>query len=102
MNELQEALNNLDVVNFQIDQYAMHNREVPSVLFTQQAFYQGEIKRLQTGPTTLASIAQEISALQRKPRAAGEWRTWRRPACEVSQEESAYLNSPYCYPAIDA
>lgn len=34
--------------------------------------------------------------------ATTSWRTWQAPACEVSREEAAYLNSSYCHPAIDA
>lgn len=35
-------------------------------------------------------------------RSASSWRTYQRPACEMSQEEAAFLNSPYCHPAVDA
>lgn len=53
-NALQEALSNLDVVNFQIEQRERSGRDVPSVLLDQRAFYQAEVTRLQAGPSTIA------------------------------------------------
>jgi hypothetical protein len=52
----------------------------------------------------------EISALRSSnsadenagERPASSWRDYQRPVCEVSQEEAAFLNSPYCHPAVDA
>lgn len=82
MNPLQQAQENLDVVNFQIEQAERRGDTIPSVLLTQRAFYQGEIERLQVERSS--------------------WRAYQRPACEMSREEAAYLNSSYCHPAIDA
>lgn len=52
MNVLQEALNNLDVVNFQIEQRERSGRDVPSVLLDQRDFYQAEVTRLLARPST--------------------------------------------------
>lgn len=98
MNALQEAQNNLDVVNFQIDQYEIRGDEVPSTLLTQRAFYQGEAELLQVQPATFASVAQEIAETQQRRKAAGafgSWRTYQRPVCEISEEEAASLNTLY-------
>jgi len=35
-------------------------------------------------------------------RPASSWRDYQRSACEVSQEEAAFLNNPYYHPAVDA
>ena len=44
---LQQALNNLDVINFQIEQRERCGRDVPSVLLDQRAFYEAEVASLQ-------------------------------------------------------
>jgi hypothetical protein len=54
---------------------------------------------------------EEIAELRRsssveenlaKQRSTSSWRDYQRPVCEMSREEAAFLNSPYCHPAIDA
>lgn len=84
MNPLETALHGLDVVNFQIDQYLMRQHEVPQVLLDQRTYYEAEAASLQ--------VARPVTT----------WRTYQRPACEITQEEAEFLNSPYCHPAIDA
>jgi hypothetical protein len=44
----------------------------------------------------------EQSGAPGSERPVSSWRDYRRPVCEMSQEEAALLNSPYCRPAVDA
>lgn len=60
MSELQQAQENLDVVNFQIEQAERRGDSIPSVLLTQRAFYQGEIERLQVERPAPARIERTV------------------------------------------
>lgn len=50
----------------------------------------------------IAELRHSNSEENAAERPASSWRDYQRPACEMSQEEAAFLNSPYCHPAVDA